>query len=178
MANIQGIDDFNRAIAELSKDLQKRVIRSALRAAAKPIVTAIKAGSKVLQKPHPFRIQGVMRDSVRVTASRINNGRKGAIGVFIKPQAAKGVTRGAKSPLDPFYYRFVANGFHAVGSKRVAGGKLTRTAHLKAKVRAGQIKFIKGNDYIGKAFNATSGQALQIFQTKLKARIDAANRRK
>lgn len=177
MAEIHGIEDFNRAIAELSKDLRKRVLRTALRAAAKPIVTAIKAGSKVLQKPHPHRLQGTMRDSVKITASRINNGRNGVIGVYIKPKAPKGAS-GAKSPLDPFYYRFVANGFHAVGSKRVAGGRFTRKANLSAKAKSGQIRFIQGNDYIGKAFKATSGVALSIFQTKLKARIDAANKRK
>lgn len=175
MAEIEGIEDFNRAIAELSKDLRKRVIRTALRAAAKPIVVAIKAGSKTLQKPHPKRISGVMRDSVKVTASRIQNGKNGEIGVYIKPKAPKG---SKNSPLDPFYYRFVASGFHAVGSKRVAGGKFTRKANLSNKVKSGSVRFIPGNNYIGKAFSATKNQALQIFQTKLKARIDAANKRK
>lgn len=177
MGSVQGIEDFNRAIAELSRDLRKRVIKSALRAAAKPIMLAIKAGSKVLKEPKKYRKQGTMRDSVKITSSRLQNGRNGVIGVYIKPKAPKGA-KGAKSPLDPFYYRFVANGFHAVGSKRVAGGRFTRKANLAAQTKAGRIKFIPGNDYIGKAFKATQGSALSIFQTKLKARIDAANKRK
>ena len=173
---VEGIDDFTRAIAELTRDMRRRVIRAALRAAAKPIAQAMKANSKVLKTPHKHRTAGLMRDSVKVTASRLHNGRNGVIGVFVRPRA-KGA-RGAKSATDPFYYRFVAGGFHAVGRKRVAGGRLTRSANLAARVRAGTARFVPGDDYIGRAFAAQSGNALRIFQQKLRARIDAANRRK
>lgn len=175
---IEGIDDFNKAIAELTQDLRKRVIRGALRAGMKPIIDHSKASAKVMKKPHPYRIQGLMRSRIVVTNSRIHNGKNGQIGVFVKPVAVRGVTKGAKSPLDPFYYRFVAGGFHAVGSKRVSGGRLTRKANLAKHRREGKARFIPGDDFIGKAFREKSSQALAIFQQKLKARIDKANRRK
>lgn len=175
---ITGIEDFNAAIAELTRDLKKRVVRSAWRAAAKPLVAHMKANAKTLQKPHPYRIKGLMRDRIVVTSSRIHNGRGGQIGVFVKPRRQSGVSRGAKSPLDPFYYRFIAGGFHAVGGKRVRGGRSTRKANLAAQAKAGSIRFIPGDEFIGKAFRATGSQVLQLFQTKLKARIDSANRRR
>ena len=177
MAEIVGIEDFNRAIAELTKDVRKRVVRAALRAAAKPIITAAKANAKELKKPHPYRIKGLMKSRVLASNSRIAS-RKKLIGLYIKPVARKGVTKGAKSPLDPYYYRFVAAGFHAVGTRRVKGGRLTRAMNLKAQRDAGKVRFIPGDDFIGKAFRSQGGAALSAFERTMKKRIDAANRRK
>lgn len=177
MAEIVGIEDFNKALAELKRDVQKRVVKSALRAAAKPIMAASKAGSKVLKKPTTYRLPGLMRDAIIAPNSRIAS-RKGMIGIFIKPRSKKGVTRGVKSPLDPFYYRFVAGGFHAVGSTRVKGGRLTRKTNLAAKVESGSARFIPGDDYIGKAFRSHSTEGLHQFELTIKKRIDKANRRK
>lgn len=168
MANVQGIDDFNAALLALTKDLRKRVIRSALRAAARPIINAAKSIAKVRT--------GLMKKRLVVTASRIKNGRDGTLGVYIQPRKSKAVKKGSK--LDPFYYKFVAGGFHAAGRKRVAGGRLTRKANLASQVKAGKIRFIPGDDFLGKAFRMGRGQALAIFQSKLKQRIDLANTRK
>ncbi len=177
MSELKGLDDLKRALDELTQDLKNKVVKSAIRYAAKPIITAAKANVKVLKKPTTYRIAGLVRDRIVVTNSRIHT-RTGQVGLYIKPIAAKGVTKGAKSPLDPFYYRFQAGGFHAVGSRRVKGGRLTRKANLSSMERKGKIRFIPGDDFIGKAFRAQGDAALKIFQQKLKARIDAANRRK
>lgn len=168
MANVEGIADFNAALTALTKDLRKRVIRSALRAAARPIIQAAQSIAKVRT--------GLMKKRVVVTASRIKNGRDGTLGVYIKPKRARSASKGGKA--DPFYYKFVAAGFHAVGSKRVAGGKLTRKRNLASQVKAGKVRFIPGDDFLGKAFRAGSNAALAIFQRKLKERIDVANKRK
>ena len=177
MAEIRGIEDFNRAVADLKKDVSKRVVRSALRAAAKPMITSAKVNAKELKKPHPYRIKGLMKSRVVASNSRIAS-RKKMIGLYIKPVARRGVTRGAKSPLDPFYYRFVASGFHAVGTRRVKGGRVTRALNLAAQRDAGKARFILGDDFIGKAFRSQGGAALKEFERTMKKRIDAANRRK
>jgi len=177
MAEIRGIEDFNRAVADLKKDVSKRVVRSALRAAAKPMITSAKVNAKELKKPHPYRIKGLMKSRVVASNSRIAS-RKKMIGLYIKPVARRGVTRGAKSPLDPFYYRFVASGFHAVGTRRVKGGRVTRALNLKAQLEAKKIRWIPGDDFLGDAFKAQSGVGLREFERTMKKRIDAANRRK
>lgn len=168
MANVEGIADFNAALTALTKDLRKRVVRSALRAAARPIINAAKSIAKVRT--------GLMKRRVVVTASRIKNGRNGTLGVYIKPKKARSASKGGKA--DPFYYKFVAAGFHAVGSRRVAGGRLTRKANLRSQVKAGRVRFVPGDDFLGKAFRIGSSAALAIFQRKLKERIDVANKRK
>lgn len=174
---LEGIDDFNHALAELTQDLRKKVIRAALRAGMKPIIGYAKAHAPELKTPHPYRIKGLLRSRIVAATSRIARSR-GEIGVFMKPMPAKGVTKGAKSPLDPFYYRFVVGGFHAVGRKRVAGGRLTRKLNLASRVRQGSARFVQGDDFIGDAFRAKGDEALTVFTRTLKARIDAANRRK
>ena len=177
MAEIVGIEDFNKALAELSADLRKRVVKSALRAAAKPIALAAKSRAKVLKAPTTYRLPGTMRDAMRVMNSRIAT-RAGLIGVYMKPKTRKGLSKGAKSPFDPFYYRFVVGGYHAVGSARVKGGRLTRKSNLAAQVSAGNARWIPGDDYIGKAFSSSKTEALSVFGATIKKRIDAANRRK
>lgn len=174
---IVGIDDFNRALAELTRDLRKKVVRSALRAGMKPIIAHAKAHAPELKTPHPYRIKGLLRSRIVIATSRIAR-QRGEVGVFMKAMPVKGVTKGAKSPLDPFYYRFVVGGFHAVGRKRVAGGRRKRKLNLAARVRQGSARFIEGNDFIGDAFRAKGDEALAIFTRTLKARIDQANRRK
>jgi hypothetical protein len=177
MASIRGIEDFNKAVAELKNDVAKRVVRSALRAAAKPLITAAKANAKVLQKPSKYRTPGLMRARTIASNSRIAS-RKKLIGLYIKPIARRGAAKGAKSPHDPYYYRFIAAGFHAVGTRRVKGGRLTRAMNLKAQRESGKAKWIPGDDFIGKAFSSQGGAALKEFERTMKKRIDAANRRK
>ena len=173
---VQGIDDFKRAMYEFNDDLKKRVIKSALRAASKPIIRQAQSIAKVLQRPTKRRLPGVMRDRVRAVASKKHSiAKDGSIGMYIKPVTAKNAK---KTPLDPFYYRFVAGGYHAVGSRRVAGGKLTRALNLRKQAEAGKIRFIAGDNFLGKAFQAQGGAALREFENTMKRRIDLANRRK
>lgn len=174
---LEGIDDFNRALSELTQDLRKKVVRSALRAGMKPIIAHARAHAPELKTPHPYRIRGLLKSRIVAATSRIAR-QRGEIGLYMKPMPVKGVSKGAKSPLDPFYYRFVAGGFHAVGRQRVAGGRRTRKLNLAARVRHGSARFVEGKDFIGAAFRAKGDEALAIFTRTLKARIDAANRRK
>lgn len=178
MNNIQGIDDFNKALAELTGDMRRKVVKAALRAAAKPLIDSIKAKSVVLKKPTKYRTPGLMRETVKAMNSKLST-KRGTFGLFIKPRSPRGSKRGAKSNQDPFYYKFIAGGFHAVGSGgRVKGGRITRKYNLQKQREAGRIRWIPGNDYIGAAFRARGQQALAAFEKKIKQRIDMANRRK
>ena len=174
--NVRGIEDFNQALTALRKDVSKRVIASALRAAAKPIIQQAKANAPVAKKTYPKRIIGLVRDNIAATTSRLSR-RRGDIGLFIKPKRKKGVRPGKLG--DPYYYRWLITGYHAVGRKRVAGGRRTRGLNLEAQRQAGRIKFISPQtNFLQNAFAAKSGDALNIFQTKLKTYIDNANKRK
>ena len=149
---IHGLDDLNRAIKELAADLRRKVVRAALRDAAKPIQRSAVANAPVLKKPHPYRLPGTVRQSIKIKSSKVFNGQNGEIGVFVSVGKRKGLggKASARNPFDPFYWRFLE--FVTQGKPR--------------------------QPFMGPAFNANTGRAIEIFKARLKTRIDKANARK
>lgn len=149
---LDGLDDLNRAIKELTGDLRRKVARAALRDAAKPIQRAAVAAAPVLKGEHPYRLPGTLKRSILVKASKRFNGRDGEVGVYIAVRKRKGLggKAGARNPFDPFYWRF-----QEFGTRKMAA-----------------------RPFMGPAFNAHARNAIQIFQDRIKVRIDKANRRK
>lgn len=150
--NLEGLDDLKRAMAELAGDLKRRVVRSALRDAAKPMHKAMVAAAPVLKEDHPYRLPGTLKKSILVKASKRFNGKTGEIGVYVAVRKRKGLggKAGARNPFDPFYWRFLEFGTKKLGKKK----------------------------FMSDAFDANAQGAIQIFQARLKTRIDKANTRK
>ena len=148
---IDGLDDLNAAIKQLSFDLKRKVVRSALRDAAKPIQKAAVANAPTLQGEHPYRLPGTLKRSILVKASKLKNGKNGEIGVYIAVRKRKGLggKASARNPFDPFYWRFLEFG----------------TSKMKAR------------PFMNPAFEANSTRAIDIFKARLKVRMDQANRR-
>lgn len=121
---LTGVEDLKRALGELTSQLRKKVLLSALRKAARVVSAAAKANAPTLQTPTPYRTKGLVRKRISVRTSK--EARKaGDVGVFVnvRPAAgakykrvggvrtfAKATQRGAKSPNDPFYWRFLEFG--------------------------------------------------------------------
>lgn len=149
---LEGLDDLNRAIKELVGDLRRKVVRAALRDAAKPIQRAAVAAAPVLKKPHPYRLPGTLKRSILVKASKRFNGAGGEIGVYIAVRKRKGLggKASARNPFDPFYWRFMEFGTARQGKR----------------------------PYLLPAFETNTRNAIKIFQDRIKDRIEKANRRK
>jgi len=149
---LEGLDDLNRAIKDLVGDLRRKVVRAALRDAAKPIQRAAVAAAPVLKKPHPYRLPGTLKRSILVKASKRFNGAGGEIGVYVAVRKRKGLggKASARNPFDPFYWRFQEFG----------------TAKQQEK------------PFMKPAFQANANNAIKIFQDRIRVRITAANRRK
>ena len=149
---IEGLADLKLAVKDLSATLKKRVIRAALRDAARPIQKAAVANAPVLKTSHPYRLPGTLKKSIITKASKHFNGRNGEIGVYIAVRKRKGLggKASARNPFDPFYWRFQEFG----------------TKHHAAK------------RFMTRAFDANARGAIQIFQARVKTHIDRANRRR
>jgi HK97 gp10 family phage protein len=133
---ITGLDDMRKALSELPKQLRNKVLLGALRKAARvplqiarqsvPVMSAADAAK------NPYRTAGLLKKRLTVRTSRESR-RAGNIGVFVNIKPAdkakfktttnsflgvkirqrsmtKASQRGAKSPFDPFYWRFVEFG--------------------------------------------------------------------
>ncbi len=166
IVSVEGLADAKRALEELSRDLRRKVVRAALRDAARPIVAQARANA-------PVRT-GLVKRRIGVASSKLKRGQGGEIGVYIRPRASSLARRTKNRAQDPWYYRFQEAGFHAVGSRRVGGSRNNRADRLK---QSG-ARFIPGKAFLGRAFQSEQRNALAIFQTAIKKRIDQANQRK
>jgi len=115
---IRGLEELKAALLELGPKLRKRAVRNALAAAARIIRDAARAGAPMLKTPNQFRRAGTVRNAISVRNSKVAR-RAGDIGVFVNVRPAKGAARGAKSPTDPYYWRWLEfgarkNAFHVV----------------------------------------------------------------
>jgi HK97 gp10 family phage protein len=140
---ISGMDDLKRVLSEIPEQMRKKVILGALRKAARvplqiarrevPIMSAASAAK------NPYRTAGLLRKRLTVRVSKESR-KAGNLGVFIniKPAAGakysttstrilgakirnrtlkKSSDRGAKSPNDPYYWRFVEFGTSKMAAK-------------------------------------------------------------
>jgi HK97 gp10 family phage protein len=179
---IEGLADLKITVEALKQDLRKRVVRGALRDAARPIVNAARVRAPVLKTPARFRTPGLLKRSIKVFSSKQFSGRNGTLGVYVAVRGSKAKLRasggkGAKNPNDPYYWYWQEFGFTAVGRRKVGGGRFTRPGRLAARISAG-APVILGKHFMQRGFDSGKQQAVTIFTAKLKTRIDQANQRK
>ncbi len=153
---LEGVDDLKRALAEVSADIRKKSVRSALRSAGRVIQVSARAKAPVLTTPAPHRKPGTVKKSIVVRASKFAR-RAGDEGIYINVRGIRGKARvarlgaaGAKNPNDPFYWRFLE-----LGTKKMAARPFLRPAAEQA-----------GN------------AAIQTFMQSIVPQIEKHNRRK
>lgn len=98
----KGLDELQRALDELPVNLEKNVLRGALRASAKPVVDDARSRVPVLKIPDGRRLAGALKRSIR---ARSVGYRKGKL--------TGGVTAGGSNSAkkaDTFYARFIEFG--------------------------------------------------------------------
>lgn len=117
-----GADDLKRALLSLPDKLRRRLLRNALAAGARVVRNAAQAQAPVLSGQSKYRTPGLLRKSIKVRTSKRDRAA-GNVGVFINIKPAKGQARGAKSTLDPYYWRWIEFGRAAGTTKRKSATK-------------------------------------------------------
>lgn len=125
-------------IKRLSPTMRRGMLRKALRAGARLVQrTAASPGVvPILAKPvykhgKLVRRPGTLQRNILIRRSR-DAEQEGDVGVFVNVRPARGALRGANSPDDPFYWRFVhfgtkkmkARPFLTIGSRELQGPAL------------------------------------------------------
>lgn len=110
-AKVHGIPGLKAALAGLVPKLRRQALRNALAAGARVVRDDARRRAPVLQPTMraPYRKPGTLRKAIVVRTSKIARAR-GDVGVFVNVRPAKRGQRGAKSPNDPFYWRFLEFG--------------------------------------------------------------------
>ena len=131
-ASITGLDDLRAVLAEIPAQMRKKVIMTALRKAARVPLQIARREVPVMSSSeaakNPYRTAGLLKNRLTVRVSKASRSA-GNIGVFINVRPADGAkfktqknnilgikwksktqtrqsNRGAKSKLDPYYWKF------------------------------------------------------------------------
>ncbi len=158
---VSGLPDLKAALQGIAPKLRVRALRTALAAGARLVRDDAKRRAPVLSPllKTPRRKPGTVRDAISVRTSKIAR-RQGDVGVFVNVRPAAGARfrqgrlvrasqRGANSPNDPFYWRFLEFG----------------TAKMRAR------PFLQ-------PAAARLAQALEVFKAKIGPAIEKLNRPK
>jgi len=149
-ATVTGMPDLREALRGIVPKLRVRALRNALAAGAREVQKAARAAAPVLSSTalavrKGYRKPGTLRKAISVRTSKVARAA-GDVGVFVNVRPAKGAKykttsgsflgiklktrtmtrssqRGAKSPNDPYYWRFVQFGAqHMRGFKFLEAG--------------------------------------------------------
>jgi len=163
-AKVTGIPDLKAALSSIPAKLRVRALRNALAAGARVVQKAarnatpvISASSLAVRKG--YRKPGTVKKAISVRTSKVAR-KAGDVGVFVNVRPAKGSKfrsgvkvrvsqRGAKSPNDPYYWRWLAFG----------------------------TKNMRAFDFIDKGVQQLP-QALQVFLVKIIPQIEKMNKPK
>lgn len=133
VSSIAGLGDAIATLKGLPDKLRKRALRNALAAGARLVRDVAKTKAPILSASDPavlkgWRKPGTLRRAIVVRTSKQAR-RQGNVGVFVNVRPAKGAKfkggkqvkasqRGAKSPNDPFYWRFVEFGTRRAAERK------------------------------------------------------------
>lgn len=177
-ANVRGIPELKAALLSIPDKLRVRALRNALAAGARVVqkearrLTPVlklttRSGQRAYRKG--LRKPGTVQKAISVRTSKAAK-RAGNVGVFVNVRPAKGLARGAKSPRDPFYWRWIDNGWNPAGRDRSAAGKRER----RRKNVQGAPKRKPGVFFIRGAAQKLDA-ALQVFLQKIGPLIQKLN---
>lgn len=119
----KGFEATIRELRSLPPNLRRRALLPALRAGARVVRDVARSRTPVLKVStyagasalrRGVRKVGTVKRAIAVRTSKLAR-RSGDVGVFVNVRPAKSGQRGAKSPNDPYYWRWIDNGWQAGG---------------------------------------------------------------
>jgi HK97 gp10 family phage protein len=177
MLKVEGLKELQAALRSVPEKLRKRALRNALAAGARVVRDESRANAPVLSAEGarlaaPYRKPGTVRNAISVRTSKIAR-RAGNVGVFVNVRPAKKGTRGAKSPDDPFYWRWLEFGWNPAG-RRTGGRGAAGRRQRREMARSTNPKIRGGFGFLQKGATRLQ-QALGIFVQKLGPAIAKLN---
>lgn len=135
---ISGLREINRAMQELPRRMDRRLLSKSLIAGGRLIRDEARDRVPLLQLPDPRRVRGALRRAIHVGAVR-PEGHTASVWIRVRSLTRRQIAsfkkkRGksaATNPNDPFYWRFVE-----FGTSRMPARPFLRTAFEAKKVDA------------------------------------------
>lgn len=169
---LTGVDDLRAALRDLDRSMRRKVLKAALRSAARVIQSDAKSRAPVLQVPTPRRVPGTVKRSIVVRASKLAR-RKNMLGVYVTVKASKARVK-KDGRQDPFYFRFLEEGWIPRGPGRGLRGSDRKKRAVRAQDAGRKVQ----RPFLGPALQAKSQAAVQAFEREVLPAIAKFNRRK
>lgn len=141
---ILGIENLKFALENVEKKLRTKAIKDALKLGAEPVAKQMRKNVPVLKtrkSKTKTRTRGLVRSRIKVRTSSVDR-RKKDIGVFVNVKPAPKGQRGARSKIDPFYWKFINYGWSPGNRKKTTKRKKARTVKAPLYSIRG-VKFIE-----------------------------------
>lgn len=166
------IPDFRRQIRQLGDRMERRIVRGAIRDAAKVFREAAAQRAPVLREPDSRRIPGTLRRAIAILNPR-RGGQRGTVRLVVSVRSATKARLGGAR--DPFYWRFLEAGWVPRGpGQRLRGGSRSRQAQ-RARAAAGGARRFQ-YPFLEPAFRQSGSAALAAFTRGMEKRIAEAER--
>lgn len=160
MINIKyNIKPFSAELKALGSDLQRKVVRAGVAAAAQVFKKRAKAGAPMLT--------GRLKRAIFAARSRYR--APGMEHYYVAVSSGKGQDKST----DAFYWRWVEKGHLATGTRKLKGG--TRRRALQRSRWAGKV--VPAQPFMAPAFSGGQREALAAFEKRMTDRILKANRK-
>ena len=163
MVNIEvkGYKEAKAILDELPNNMQKRMLISALRGSAKPMLQS--ARNKV-----PVR-SGNLKKQLRVVRFRDRNAPRSEVAVAVKPHFS---TNKKKGTINQYYGKFIHEGTKDPRTSRKKGKVMVFTNAQGEKVFTRTTKGIKANPFLEKAYQDSSSRTIEIFGDELAKSVE------
>lgn len=165
---VKGLKEIQRALFSYNETMGVKIIRSSLRQGANLV-------KKQAQINAPLGKTGTLRKGITVKQSKIHSTRDGlTFGVYITLRSGKG----RKDPKDPFYGRWIEDGWNVRGKGGGSRSAITSTFGGRSgrKSQRGN-KNIGGKKFIDRAFRSARGNALRLIIRTSQAGSESVKRR-
>jgi HK97 gp10 family phage protein len=187
---VRGMEQLRAKFQEIPRALRRRLLRTWLAAGARLVRDEAKRRAPVLASGNasPYRKPGTVRDAIRVRTSKAARAA-GNVGVFVNVKPAEGAKfrggvmvrakqAGAKSPTDPFYWRWLEFGRSARAGEparlRVGRNKTLNVKGVRSRRALTKVGAIAPKGFL-RAGAARLGEALRVFEGKASAWLEKIN---
>lgn len=152
---VDGYQQAKEALDQMSNNLQKRVLRSALKSSAKPMLKS--AQSKV-----PVR-SGKLKEQLKTVSFRDRGAPRSEVSVAVKPVFSRNKKKGT---VNEYYGKFVHEGTKDPRTARK--GKIMVFENAQGeKVFTRSTKGLKANPFLEKAYTESNSRTVEIFGDEL-----------
>lgn len=167
------LPDFKRQIQAFGFDMQRRVFRSGVAAAAGVFKKLTVQLAPVLRTRHSKRVPGLLKRAIYTKRAR--DSRNGLVHYFVGVRQGKQAQRRKGGSLDAFYWRPLELG-HLVRARgqKLRGGARSRSLQ-RSRLNAAGAQRVPPHPFLAPAFQRGKDQALQAFTVRVQARIDKEN---